>query len=95
MSMKKKAIGLFNPMAFYKISVVYLLELQVDNPNRVYKGQKLIKLVSVNTPANTNNTIPNVPVTVWEKYSPTKITAISNRKIRSIAPMFFFIIYVV
>jgi len=38
--------------------------LQVLNPNGAYNGQKLIKLVSIKTPARMSKTIPSVPLTV-------------------------------
>ena len=42
----------------------YFLTGQVENPTRVYNGQKLIMLVKVKTPPNARRTIPSVPVTV-------------------------------
>jgi len=64
----------------------------VLSPNGAYSGQKLMKLVSTNTPANTNNTIPKVPVITFVKYSVTTIAAITNLIILSAVPMFFFIL---
>ncbi len=61
-------------------------------PKGAYNGQKLIKLVKRNTPARTNNTIPNVPVIVPVKYNAAIIAAMMNLMIRSELPMFFFMI---
>ena len=70
----------------------YFLAEQVFNPNKVYKGQKLTRLVRTKTAASTINTMPNVPVMVLLKYSTTTTAAINRRTIRSTVPMFFFII---
>ena len=49
-------------------SIVKILKIfyffPVFIPKTVYNGQKLIKLVSRNTPASTNNTVPRVPLIV-------------------------------
>jgi hypothetical protein len=45
----------------------YFLIPQVLIPNSVYKGQKLTKLVRVNTAAMAKKTIPTVPVIVSVK----------------------------
>lgn len=71
-----------------------LLTLQVFKPIKVYNGQKLIKLVSTNTPASTNSTIPNVPVMVLVKYKTTITAASNNLTIRSVFPIFFFILFI-
>lgn len=42
----------------------YFFTGHVENPTKVYKGQKPIKLVKVKTPPNARRTIPSVPVTV-------------------------------
>lgn len=66
---------------------------QVLNPKGAYSGQKLIKLVKINTAASTNRTIPQIPVTVFVKWSTIKIAAKINRMKRSVEPMFFFIVF--
>jgi hypothetical protein len=71
----------------------YLLALGQDEiPSKVYKGQKLIKLVSVNTPATTNKIMASVLSTRSAKINPTKTAAITKRITRSKFPMFFFIL---
>lgn len=80
-----------NPVLFLVyLFVSFLLDLI---PNAAYIGQKLIKLVKINTPATTSNTIPNVPEMTSNMYK-TAITAASNkRSILSRVPTFFFIIF--
>lgn len=58
-----------------------------------YNGQKLIKLVKVNTQAMINNTIPRVPVITLVKNKKNKIAEISNLIPLSTDDMFFFIIH--
>lgn len=70
----------------------YSLFEQVLNPKGTYSGQKLTKLVRINTAARTNRTIPQIPVTVFVKWSTIKIAAKINRMTRSVEPMFFFIV---
>jgi len=77
------------PWRFY---FLYFLTGQVDIPKMVYKGQKLTKLVRVNTPAKTSKTIPNVPLTTLVKKRITKMTEMVNLIILSAVFMFFFII---
>jgi hypothetical protein len=45
----------------------YSFFAQVLNPKGAYSGQKLIKLVKINTAARTNKTIPQIPVIVFVK----------------------------
>lgn len=61
-------------------------------PNKVYKGQKLIKLVANKIPPNTSSTIPKVPVTVPVKNNTENKTAAMMRMILSVEPTFVFII---
>jgi hypothetical protein len=76
---------------FFCKGVDYFFAGQVLRPISVYSGQKLMNEVNVNTPANTSNTIPNVPVTVLVKYSTANNAATISRMMRSAEPMFFFI----
>lgn len=62
-------------------------------PNGAYSGQKLTNDVSANTTATTNNTMPNVPEIVPVKYSTPNTTATIKRMMRSVEPMFFFILF--
>jgi hypothetical protein len=66
--------------------------LHVLIPNGAYKGQKLIKLVARNTTARTNSTIPNVPGITPVKYKNAITTGTTVRRIRSVDPMFGFIV---
>ncbi len=75
--------------------IIYSFFLPVFNPNGKYKGQKLIRLVSTNTPARTSNTIPRVPEITPVKYNTATSTAIAIRIILSVVPMFDFIIRLV
>lgn len=61
-------------------------------PKMRYNGQKEIRLVSAKTAATTSNTIPNVPEITPEKYKVAKTTANKILIIRSIEPMFAFMI---
>lgn len=70
----------------------YYLTLQVFTPNKVYKGQKLIKLVKAKIMATTNNTTLKVPVIVPVKYSIAISAATAKRIILSVLPMFFVMI---
>ena len=72
----------------------YLSFGQVLAPTKVYKGQKLIMLVSTNTPANTNKIIPKVPEITFVKNNTAITAAIIILIILSAEPMFFFIIFV-
>lgn len=71
--------------------ITYYFFLQVLIPKGKYKGQKLTKLVSVNTAANTSNTMPKVPLMVPVKYSAAIIIATINLIMRSAVPIFVFI----
>lgn len=71
--------------------MVYFLEGQVLMPSGTYKGQKLIRLVRMNTTASAIRTMPHVPLTVSVKKRVAKIAANINRIIRSAEPMFVFI----
>lgn len=71
----------------------YFLIGQVDIPKMEYKGQKLIKLVSVKTQAITKSTIPKVSVITLVKNKKNKIAEINNLITRSTDDMFFFIIH--
>ena len=63
-----KRKGLDKPSLFFsRIAPISYFDLQVFMPNGAYKGQKLTKLVSRNTAANTSRTIPKVPVTTSKK----------------------------
>ena len=64
---------------------------QLFKPTMAYRGQKLTKLVSKNTPPNPNSTQPSVPVTVPVKYSVANTAANKMRMVLSVPPMFFFI----
>ena len=63
----------------------------VLNPNIEYKGQEFIKLVKTIIAAPTSNTIPQVPVTVFVKYSATNTIAKIILIILSGLPTFVFI----
>ena len=67
---------------------------QVFNPINVYKGQKLIRLVARKTIPSISKIIPNIPVTVLVKYNTPKTIASTTLIIRSIFPMFFFMIFI-
>jgi hypothetical protein len=53
-----------NNVKIEKIVYPYFFNEQELKPNIEYNGQKLIKLVSKNTPAKIINTNPNVPLIV-------------------------------
>ena len=61
-------------------------------PSGRYNGQKLIKLVSVNTAAKTNSTIPIVPYMIFVKNAIAITKASTKRIILSNEPIFFFMI---
>jgi hypothetical protein len=61
-------------------------------PNMAYRGQKLMALVNANTPAKTNNTIPNVPPIVLVKYRMATKAATKSLTMISAVPMFFFML---
>lgn len=67
----------------------------VLNPTIKYNGQKLITLVSANTPPTINKTRPDVPLIIWVKYSTAITTAISTLKTRSteFKLLFIFLIF--
>lgn len=67
--------------------------LQVLIPNGTYKGQKLIKLVKRNIPANTKSTIPIIPGSTFVKNKTAIIAATTARIILSLPPIFFFMIF--
>ena len=58
-------------------------------PKGLYKGQKLIKLVSTKIIDNINKTSPKVPVTVPLKYNSPIIEAIITLITLSAVPIFF------
>jgi hypothetical protein len=60
---------------------------QVLSPTNVCNGQKLTRLVSTNTPAGANSTIPGVPEMTCPKYKPAITPGMTNL---STVPMFFF-----
>ena len=65
---------------------------RVDRPNGIYNGQVLIRLVPKKIIANTPSIIAVVPEMTFMKYrTPTNIAS-SVRTVRSIVPMFFFIV---
>jgi hypothetical protein len=66
--------------------------LQVLILKGAYKGQKLIMLVARKTTASTNSTIPSVPGIIPVKYNNAITTATMVRRIRSVVPMFGFIV---
>jgi len=66
--------------------------LLVLKPNGKYKGQKLIRLVSMNTAAKIKATIATVPVNTLVNASVNIKTATSILITLSILPIFFFII---
>ena len=63
-------------------------------PKMVYRGQKLMILVMVNTPDKTSKMIPSVPPTVPVKYSVTRIAEIMSLINLSAEDMFFFMFFV-
>jgi len=72
--------------------LIYDPFLLVLIPKGKYSGQKLIKLTITNIPANTSNTIPNMPVMIFVKNKTAITTATSILITLSTVPMFFFII---
>lgn len=72
--------------------MVYFV-LQVDNPNRVYKGQILTKEVRIKTPEATRATMPTMPSSTCVRYKMTNRTDTITLSIRSKFPMFFFIVF--
>ncbi len=66
--------------------------LSVLMPKSVYKGQKLINEVIMNTTAKTPSIIDHVPEITFVKYKTAIITATAIRTDLSIVPMFFFMI---
>ena len=70
---------------------IYLSLGQVFKPTKVYKGQKLIKLVKTNTPASASNTMPSVPEIIFIENKTAITKAIRILTILSMLPMFFFI----
>lgn len=58
-----------------------------------YKGQKLIKLVRINTQATIKSTIPKVPAITFVKNKNNKIAEIKNLIPLSTDDMFFFIMH--
>lgn len=73
-----------------KIYTLFSFVEQVFRPNGAYSGQKLMRLVATKMPANTNKTIPSVPVMIPVKYNTATTAAIMTRIRRSIEPIFFF-----
>lgn len=73
--------------------IFHFLVLHVFNPTIEYKGQKLTRLVKAKTMEITIKTIPNVLVTVPVKYNAAKTIAKNKRIMRSVPPIFFFMIY--
>ncbi len=71
-----------------KTSYIFLALLLL-NPNKVYKGQKLIKLVNKNTPHTASKTHSNVPVVAFIA-NRLNDAARRMRMIRSDVPIFFF-----
>ena len=69
----------------------YFFSFVVFNPTIAYSGQKLMKLVSANTPPRISKMIPNVPeiTCVKNKIAMTMATIILT--ILSVDPMFDFI----
>ena len=63
----------------------------VSIPKGRYKGQEPIKLTNDNTAAIPNNTSPNVPEILPNKYNAIIIAATTKRRNLSTLPMFFFI----
>jgi len=61
-------------------------------PNGEYNGQKLKKLVIKKMIANAPRTKAKVPLIVLVKYKTAIATAIKERIILSVEPMFFFMI---
>lgn len=74
---------------------VFHFVLQVLIPSKVYNGQNETRLVSAKTAATTTKTIPRVPDITPEKYKAAKTTANTILIIRSIEPMFAFIIIII
>jgi hypothetical protein len=75
--------------------VVYFFSTeQVEMPKIVYNGQKLNKLVNVNTIEIAIKIIPKVPLITFVKNRVTMIADITNLIIPSIFDMFFFILFV-
>ena len=62
---------------------------QVCIPNKVYSGQKLIRLVNTKMVASESNTIPTVPLITPVKYKTATITPTDVLLNRSMLPMFF------
>ncbi len=71
----------------------YFFVEQVFMPTNVYKGQKLIKLVSANIIAKTTKMSDNVPLMTPVKYSTAINAATDNLISLSVRPMFFIMIF--
>jgi hypothetical protein len=63
-------------------------------PKGIYKGHDPMILVSIKTPANTNSTMPHIPVIIPKPYRTIKAIATNTLTILSGIPMFFFHIFV-
>ncbi len=61
-------------------------------PNKVYRPQNPVSVVSANTPATIKRMMPRVPVSTSVKNNTAMITAIIRRIILSAVPMFVFIL---
>lgn len=67
---------------------------QVEMPKIVYNGQKLIKLVKINTPDNTSRIIPSVPLITFVKKRVMITAEMTNLINLSAEDIFFFILNV-
>lgn len=74
---------------------VFHLVLQVLIPSKVYNGQKETTLVRAKTAATTNKTIPNVPEITPKKYNAANVTPTKILIMRSVEPIFAFIIIII
>jgi len=68
--------------------------LQVLIPKGKYKGQKLTKLVSMKIPDKANKTMAAVSEIIFAANKTSRTNATSTRIMRSIVPIFFFIILI-
>jgi hypothetical protein len=93
MSQRLNAVpSCIQPLCFSNYRL-YFFFAPVLMPKGRYSGQKLIKLVRINTADKTNNTIATVPEITFAKYNPITTRATRILITLSIVPMFFFIFF--
>ena len=70
----------------------YFTILQVLMPKGLYSGQNPTKLVNINIPESNSNTSPAAPKMLPLTYRTIIVIAIIKRIMRSVVPIFFFMI---